>query len=1311
MLSATAVATATAVLLAGSATMAAANTAPVATDTPGDYDLDAAAKIRAAQCLMTTMQRKGGQNLKSVARTGLNGSDADLLAAADPEYFKDPEPPLAVAFDKDRDYADAKMDQLYDRNLEWQKSLDYPNTPPGYTYAGFRWIEWDQNPFHTTGLSGWIADQFWQSEDDLFTQDQTPPASKESVDAVNAIAKARYTDESRDYDDLRALDDMTFMHPMYADDARIFLQNGGFPTTAPAPDTMEFRLDVEALKARFASCSTENPPDPHHVLGAELVTASTEWQAEINGQKTQRDTILGAEAAANADLQVATQALGEALGQSTIASRLTDWQTYWLKQTPASAGLDYPTTAQFAKAKADIVKAQAMALGELFVASRAAQDARAQAAKADTAQQAAYAIADNAGQPRGRGLLYGQQAAQVTKASAAAATAVAKATETASNASRASAADSKTQMALAQTQAHASQAEFRRAAAQEAADQAKAAADGAALQATKAAENAAKAKAAQSKAEAAEATAKAAAADARTQRGIAESERDKAKTQRDIAASERAKAATAEQTAQTQRAAAATALTAAQTDAATAASKKDAAVEAEHKATGARSDALAAERRRDILAAQAAAAEAQAAADEGTDAAADSRAAATRARTDANNATTAAANARAAANDATAAAAAADEAATKAEAAAARSKAASDKAQADVATTTAAVKKAHSAAADAIASSEAAGQNARAAKALSDTANAKATEAKADAATSRIEADQAAASAIETAGYAYATAQAAVAARDSAAQVVKPANDAIELGSPYAETDASAGLAVLTGQSSKTLAEQQAALGQAKADQAAKASAQAAALAAAADADAKAAATAAADAAASAAKALVSLNKARASAAEAATAAKAAVTAEQHTVTYNQQAIDDAAAAAGASSTAAGYATDARASADAAEQDAASARSAAGAAETDAATARGLADQAEADATTAEAAAANAQQAAKDAQDAAARTEADKDNTDLAHQIAANQNILTYFEFNDKSHIDPLSDCVGTGGCDIRLHVHLEGTVYYLAMSDCRYDSADSCTGTYFPLGNEPFTADYDITKHFSQQELMAGAIKNLFKIITHDFTECAKGKAGNCAMAAAWFIPPERMIEVGRLVNAVEVAMRTGVDLDVAIGAFRAAVDAGDVAPRAMTTMIGHLEDITGLKFAGTQAEQIGRLSHAFDLGFDAGRGFRTDEAASATLFEEQSGVRLGRYDTPDPVPGQPTPPNPDWVGADGRTYDAMGRNLTPQRFADHWAGNGGDLKATIAKHVNKADVTIFDVTNLGASDIATLRAYYQEMGWSNRVAFVGAP
>ncbi|MFG3284808.1 hypothetical protein [Streptomyces sp. NPDC048111] len=980
LLASTALATALATTVSGSGLQPpfTARDTAAAVDVPPGFDLDAAAKVRQDQCRLDFVLRKGGGGMKAVARAGLNGTDAELATAANPQYWETT--PLSTAYEKDHAAGSAKLDELYARKDVWSQSLNQ-EPPPGYTsVAAFQdppGMPGDPNPsiMDQTGFSGWIADQFWTSESDFYN-DLTPLANKASADAVTALAKARYYPETNDnYYDRRAFEDMTFMHGMYADDARIFLQNGGFPTAAPDPDSMEFRIDVENLKARFASCASDNPPDPHNVLGTELATASLEWQAELAAQKGQRDVILGAEAQANKDLQVAAQAMGESLGQSLIASRLADWEAYWLKADPAKVGLSYPSKADFAKVKVDIANAKARATGRLYVASRAALDAKAQAAKVDTAQLAAYAIADAAGVPRGRGLLYGQQAAQITKASAAAAQAAAKATETASNATRASAADSKTLNALAMTQAHASKAEFHRKAAEEAAAQAKAAADGAALQAKLAADNAAKAKAAQAKAEAAESTAKDAAADAHAKRLTAEAERDKAAAERATADRERAKAADAEARAQTQQAAAATARQNAETAGATASSKRADAEAAELKAFNARNDAATADRNKDATTARAKALEAAAAAAEGTAAAGETRQAATDARNAANAATGAATSARAAADDAGAASQAADAAATRAEGAAARSQAAADGAAADAATTHAAVMTAHAAAADAISASEAAAQNVKNAQALAAEAAQHAVTARQNATAARTEATAAAATAVQTAGYAYATGQAATAARDSALQVVKPANDAIELGSPYKETDSSAGLAVLTGQAAKTAAEQQAAVAQAKADQAAKAAVEAKALAAKADADAKAAATAASNAADSAAAAAVSVKQAQASAAEAAKAAKAARTAEAHTVEYDRQANEDAMFAQQAATAAGTSATAARASATEAEQSASGARSAATAAESDASSARATATTAESDATAAEESAANADAYAKDADASATHAE------------------------------------------------------------------------------------------------------------------------------------------------------------------------------------------------------------------------------------------------------------------------------------------------------------------------------------------------
>lgn len=1149
LLTSTALATAAAIAVSGGQLPSLA-TAPVASPDLSAYDLENAAQVREDQCRLGYVLRKGGATMTEVARTGLASSEAELHTAADPEYWNDT--PLATAYKTDRDAALAKLDELNGRNSVWQTSLDVETPPPGYTYTGFRWPPADPDIFDQTGLSGWVADQFWQDEGDFYV-DLHASASKESVDAVTKIATTRYSeDRYEDLADWQAWENMQFMHPMRADDARIFLQSGGFPTTAPDPDSMEFRVDVENLKGRFASCASTNPQDPHKVLTAEVVAASTEWQAELVGQKSQRDTILRAESKASSDLAVASQAMGEALGQSMIAGRLTDWQAYWLKQDP-DTNLSYPEATEFAAVKTRIANAQARAAGRLFVASRAALAAKAQTDTVTAAQAEAYAIADTAGQPRGRGLMYAQQAAQVTKASAAAALAAAKATETASDATRASAADSKTLNALAETQSHATKAEFRRVAAQESAAQAKAAADGAAAQATEAAANASKAKAAQAKAEAAEKTAKDAATDAKAKRQTAEAERDNAKSQKEIAESERAKAASAEDRAVSQRQAAADALSAAQAAGRTASDKKDVALEAEQKATRARDNARTAEAERDAKSARASALEAHAAAVEGTSAAGEARTAANNARSAADDATNAAAAARSAANEATQAATNAREAATRAEAAAKRSQAAADDAQRDVAVTNAAVKKAHAAAADAINASEAAAQNVRTAKAQADTAKAEAAMAKADSFVARAEADAAAKSAVRTAGFAYATAQAALAARDSAAQVIQPANDAIELGSPYAETDASAGLAVLTGQAAKTAAEQQEAVAKAKASQAAKAATEAAALAAKASADAKAAADAAAQAADSAAKATASLNQARASAAEAAAAARAAKKSEANTVEYDQQATADAEAAQNAATSAGGYASDARSAATDAEQDAASARSAATAAEGDASTARDVADQADRDADTAEAAAARARQAARDAEDAADRAEkadeAESETVRMSDSGPAGTAGIVSFTDGVQDTITSDGDCTGTHtgddiGCEITLHHHITGAIHYIALAcPLRNVSATECIGFYTAdyLGSKPIEYSFTTQKHINGWQLTEDMLKSFATAMVSDFIGCAHGDKSDCAWAAGTLLAPAAVKVLGRAIIGMRTALVTRSGLEAALAELRA--------------------------------------------------------------------------------------------------------------------------------------------------------------------------
>ncbi|MFF3768885.1 polymorphic toxin type 27 domain-containing protein [Streptomyces sp. NPDC002232] len=1125
-----------------------------AADVPVDFDLGNAEWVRKDQCRLNYVLRKSVGEMASVARSGFAaGSEDQLHAIAWDKYWEGT--PLSRAFSKDREYAVAKSAELTQRVGEWQKELNVPtsyvpgynNWPPGATG------DTEDDIFVQTGYTKWVGNTYWADSESDFYVNVAPVASRESADSVHRLMASLYhEDEYADMKGWQAWKDLTWFHPMYADDARLVLQYGDFPRSAPEPDSAEFRIDVENLKARFASCVSSNPPDPYNVLGAEVAVASVEWQQEIAGQKSQFDAVLAAGVQANKALQVAVQAMGEALGQSMIASRLASWRAYWTTQSPDSD--NYPTATEFAEVDKHIQYAQGRAGGRLYVASRAMIDANAQVVKAEKAKAEAYAIADAAGLPRGRGLMYGLQAVQVAKASAAAAAAAVKATETALHATRASAADAKALSALAMTQAHAAKADFRREAAEEAARQAKAAAEGAAAQAAKASENAAKAKAAETKAKEAEAKAKTAAEAADAKRVKAQAEAAYAKSQKELADAERGKASAAETKARNERQTAADQLAAAQAAGETAASKKDAALAAEIKASKARDGAREAERRRDSLVAKAEAAEALFAAVDGTAAAIEARDAATKARTAANNAGTAATSARSAANQATDAATNAREDATRAEGAAKRAQALADGAKRDVAVTEAALKTAHAAAAEAIDAAGAAKWNAVLAKAEAETAQLNARKAKADAAVARSEAVLAGREAVRAAGFAYATAQAAKAAGESAQKVIKPANDAIELGAPYQDTDASAGLAVLTGQAAKSAAVQQAALAKAKADQAAAAAKLAQKVAAEASADAKAAAVAAAEAAVSSAQALASAEAAQKSSNAADASAKAAQQSEANTTKYHEDAVEDAAAAQSSADTAANYADQADAAATEAEQDAASARSSADSAEADAGKANNVADRAEQDATAAEEAAENARNLAVEAVYAAIRTENDTDEVEQEQERSGTgpvgiDGVVMRPSDETLVDIDPKSDCVGTHsggeiGCEIDLEYHIYGEMdFYLESCPTPGVSRASCGSSIKRdyLMSAPLDVRFRENKvHVDGLELSASVLKALAMGAVQDIWGCLNLKLGNCLWLAGSLLIPPALSVAAKAALAVRAAVVSGLRISTALWGLR---------------------------------------------------------------------------------------------------------------------------------------------------------------------------
>ncbi|WP_433455638.1 RICIN domain-containing protein [Streptomyces sp. CA-142005] len=637
--------------------------------------------------------------------------------------------------------------------------------------------------------------------------------------------------------------------------------------------------------------------------------------------------------------------------------------------------LGYPDKAQFTKAKAGVTGAQAGAKKQLDVLKAQLAAAQKAGAGSDTALQAAYGIAGTNGAPRGRGLLVGLQKDQVTKGAAAALQAMEKAGETAEAATRASAGDSATIAQRALAQAAQSKAEFRKKAAEAAEAQAKAAADAAKVHRDNAKKDKETAEAKLADALKAEGDAKAAAADAHAKRLAAEAEQKTAKAEKETAAAKQAEAAADRKNAEDQAGKAKDAKDKADAAEKTAEDKRDAATAARDKAKAKRDDAWDAEQKADAARAKADAKDAYADSLDSGDAATTARAAANDADKAADDAETAAKNARADADAATQAAAAADAAAARAEAAAKRARSDADAAQADKAKADAAVKTATSAAADAIKASQDAASEAKASVKLADEAEQHAKDAKTQADTAKTEAGKALAASAKAAGYAHVTAQAAVDAGKAAEQVADPANDAIQLGARYVDTDSAAGLVVLTGQASKSIADQQQAVADAHAKNAASEAQAAKDLADQAKGDAKEAYQHAANAAQYAADARTYSKQALGYAADAAKAAAAASASLARTIDYDKQAAADATAAGKAADTADGYAKDARNSADTAALDAEAARSAAAQAEQDAKDARAAADRADTAATEAEQAAKGADKYAKEAQDAADRAE------------------------------------------------------------------------------------------------------------------------------------------------------------------------------------------------------------------------------------------------------------------------------------------------------------------------------------------------
>ncbi len=1097
--------------------------------------MNTAATVRDTQAHLALLLHAGGINVRTAAAQALAGPDSGLTQSwytwEEDSWVDDPNGPLAqdVASAATADQARQQRTDGIEHFLWGYPMYDYGSRP-------------DFNADVTNFMSK--DSTFWLASDAVYDDLPVTHADKAAKDTVKAIAAAHAAADPSDAWLWNEYRDET--NSGSADDVRRFIQYDGYPTLAPAPGTPEFRVEVEALKARWAGGDPSNPLDPDHVLLGVEETAWSEWQAELNAQAQPRADILAAEMQALDALKASAETMHDGLdyawtaggilwaqNQKTSGADPTSWSGVDLSHAPHDLGL----------IKAKVAALASAAQNEAAIAQDAAD-------KAVAARNQAYATAQQSGLPEGRGLLYAVQSAQVTQAAAAAAQATSNAMQTAVAATNATLADSATLLANASAQAHAARALYQRETAQDNAAQAQALATQAANQATAAANAAtvaasdkAKAATVEANAQDAQNRADAAAADAANQRTIAANAKATAQTQRDAAASATAAAQQQADVAAAKQADAASA-------ASTAASDDATAQQAVTDAAAAESRAEAARETMDAAMAKADAAEAAAAAAAGTSAAADADAAAAQARSDANAAAEASDQANADANAAESAAAAARAAATVAHAAAA--KANSDAATADAAArqTHADALKADSLAADAIAQARVAAQDAAASEVSAQQAKQDAADAKAAATAARAEAAGALSDSATATGQALATAQAAQAAATEASTVAAPADKAIDLAAPYAATDSAAGLSELTSESAKTMAQQQADVAAAEATEAAAFAAAAQDAADRASGDAKLAAQAAADAAASAAHAAASASAAMASAARAKADANATQQSADHVDAMDAKAQLDA--------------TNAHASAAAADSDAADAEDAATSGETDATAARSAANDAADSATEADIDADNAEASAADADRAATTAQADATAAQQAADAVAQlqqddpapgevtdsgpsgvadvytKQIITGYSFTPP----PGAACVGTGGCDITGAFHVEGYNIFLMVS-CTHPSSDpeTCVNT----GSGPQVdvdvlavvplqiPDHDVTIHITQQQLLTASLKALPGELFGEYIGCAKlltnngGSLGDCGWVVAELAAPAAVKVVAAGVRDLRVAIAVG--------------------------------------------------------------------------------------------------------------------------------------------------------------------------------------
>jgi uncharacterized protein YoxC len=160
------------------------------------------------------------------------------------------------------------------------------------------------------------------------------------------------------------------------------------------------------------------------------------------------------------------------------------------------------------------------------------------------------------------------------------------------------------------------------------------------------------------------------------------------------------------------------------------------------------------------------------------------------------------------------------------------------------------------------------------------------------------------------------------------------------------------------------------------------------------------------------------------------------------------------------------------------------------------------------------------------------------------------------------------------------------------------------------------------------------------------------------------------------------------------------------EVAKRLQTILKAETKAADATKAAGTADKEAGALAklessaeakaaeHYKELGMDPETGaYRPNEAATASSVETQRGVALTRA---------PKGSGVDWVGSDGKTYDAVGP-FESQYFDKQWS----QFQYQISRHLGKADYVPVDVSKFTPEQIAKVKEFIGPLG--PRVFLVG--